>query len=268
MFCKEIDNRMQYFKKAIKASEILNVVNETGNYVTTDEGAILTVARGAAHLYGIIHQTANILVAIRDSLSREPMVILQRRANDRPIFPNALTVSCGGHMGTAIDPVKAVLREATEELKLHLSADRLIPLGDSKVGYRNCLRIWNYQGLQLIQMGRDGQVATPTSNDNKTAVDYILSLSPDELPDENAPSGLSLEVFNQEFCFYYLVTLNEAEISQIDFVDKEVAGISRIDLMKFVNTPRHELTDSSLILMENVPDLTGIIRSACNTSNA
>lgn len=97
---------MEYLRKALKDSEVLNVVDEDGTFLTTVDGGIVTVARAAAHAYGIFHQTSNILAVIPSAYSGEPQIVLQRRSKSKQIFPGALTISCGGHMGIDIYSTK------------------------------------------------------------------------------------------------------------------------------------------------------------------
>jgi len=251
---------MKYFKDALKESESLNVVDETGEYLTTDSGHIVTVARGVAHKLGIFHQTANILAVLASV--PEPKVVLQKRALDKDIFPGALTVSCGGHMGTAIDARKAVIREAHEELNLSVAPERLTQIGSAN-GHRNLLREWRHRGLTIVQMGRSGDVVTAPITTETSVIDYIRSLSLDSRPGKDAPDGLQLANFNQEFCFYFLYVLSRQEVAGIRFTDGEVGGLKQVALSEFISGKKETMTDSTFTLLDGILNLAQLIRNEC-----
>lgn len=252
---------MKYLEKALKESERLNVVDESGDLVTTVSGDILTVARGPARTFGIPHQTSNILAIM--TRGSDIKVVLQKRSKKKDIFPGAWTVSCGGHMGTAINPRKAVIREAQEELNITIQRDRLIPLGNPDKGCRNLLKVWKFRGDTLIQMGQNTNFVSEAPQVPSEINNYILDLPLEDLPGATAPDSLFLETFNQEFCFYYLYVLSEDELSNIIFTDGEVEGFKEVELDNFINADKADMTDSSLTLLENVPNLADIIIEAC-----
>ena len=81
---------MMYWKNAIRDSELLGVVDEKGRLVTKTDSTVMTVCRAAAHRYGIIHYTANVLLTDPDlSPAKDIQVLLQRRSKTKDIFPDA-----------------------------------------------------------------------------------------------------------------------------------------------------------------------------------
>lgn len=88
-------------------SEIIDVVDRDGR--PTGE----TVQKHIAHTYGIRHRTMHLFIY---NSRRE--VLLQRRADVKPIQPGMWDVSCGGHIGAGESLEQTVERELAEELGL------------------------------------------------------------------------------------------------------------------------------------------------------
>lgn len=241
-------------------SELLNVVREDGSLFTGDAGEILTVARGIAHTYGILHQTTNVLLVSPRSSPEEVKVYLQKRSQKKRLFPGAWTVSCGGHMGTSIDPVKAAVREAGEELGLSMTPDKLVPLCDGRDGYPNLLKVWRYEGQTVLQMGSDATCFGFAHGSLPEEVgSYIEGIGLRDFPGQDAPKGLELEAFNREFCFYFLHFPSVKQIESVKFKDKEAKDLKEVLLADFLVAPRWERTDSSETLIEHCPSLRQII---------
>jgi len=241
-------------------SELLNVVREDGSLFTGDTGEILTVARGIAHTYGIPHQTTNVLLASPRSSPGEVKVYLQKRSQKKRLFPGAWTVSCGGHMGTSIDPLKSAVREAGEELGLSMTPNQLIPLCDGRDGYPNLLKVWRYEGQTVLQMGSDATCfGFPPGSLPKDVQSYIERIGLLDFPGQDAPKGLELEAFNREFCFYFLHFPSVKQIESAEFKDKEAEGLKEVLLADFLAAPRCERTDSSETLIVYCPSLQQII---------
>ena len=243
-------------------SELLNVVDEKGHLFTDDRGKILTVPRGIAHTYGIRHETTNVLLVSPNSTPEDVKVYLQRRSSKKRLFPGAWTVSCGGHMGTSIDPVKSAVREAEEELGLPLNPEQLIPLCNSRIGFPNLLKVWRYKGGAVTQMGSSPSCFGFAQNSVPRKIqDYVEGIGLLDFPAENALEGLELEVFNRESCLYFLYFLTHDDIKIIEFKDEEADGLKEVLLADFLNTPRSERTDSSETLLVYCPDLLEVV---CN----
>lgn len=112
-------------------------------------------------------------------------------------------------------------------------------------------------------MGREAELLPPVTGVDQSVVGYIQALPPQELPGETAPHGLHLDVFNQEFCFYYLYVPSADQLKSISFTDGEVEGFKQVVLSAFLNTERTAMTDSTLTLLEGVPNLDELVRKAC-----
>ena len=244
------------------ASELLNVVGEDGSLFTDDGGGILAVPRGVAHTYGILHQTTNVLVVSPDSSRDEVKVYLQQRSGKKRLFPGAWTISCGGHMGTSIDPSKSAAREAEEEIGLSLAPSQLVPAVAGSLGVRNLLKVWRYKEDTVIQMGSDAACFGFTPGSLPAEVQpYIEGLGLLDFPDQGCPDGLELEAFNQEYCFYFLhfPSAEEMDSSKRKATDGEVEALKEVSLAEFLETPRASRTDSTDTLIENCPELQHII---------
>lgn len=242
------------------AGELLNVVRKDGSYFTTDTGDVLTVPRGVAHTYGIWHQTANILMISPRSTRGEIWVFLQKRSDKKRLFPGAWTMSCGGHMGTSIDPRKSAVREAAEELGLNIDPASLIPLHTTSAEFPNRLKVWRYDRRTILQMGDTGEAFGPDLRDvNPEAVQYVNKTGLDDFPSTDVPVGLELEAFNREFCFYYLYFPVSGQIAP-EFRDREATDLNEIRLKDFLAGARDERTDSTETLILHCPTLEERIR--------
>ena len=244
-------------------SELLNVLAEDGRLFTDDSGDILTVPRGIAHTYGILHQTTNVLVISPASTGVEIKVFLQQRSDEKRIFPGAWTVSCGGHMGTSVDPRKSAAREAEEEIGFSFSPRDLVPASAGERGFPNLLKVWWYDGENAVQMGnRQDCLGFRHGSVSQEVQAYIEALGLLDFPGKDRPDGLELEVFNRERCFYFLLFPNtkEVESSKRRATDGEVKALKEVRLTDFVGTPRPSRTDSTDTLIENCPELQQIIR--------
>ena len=249
---------MLHDKKAIKESECLVVFSET-NKPASQDGKLMTVCRAAAHKYGTLHATANVLLIHPDrSIAGDAQVILQKRASNKPIFPGAWTVSCGGHMGTELDPKTAAVREAEEEFGLKIDPSRLVPIPDDKP-LENFLKVWKVGSRVYSQLDITAKtILTPGGNLCDPALDrdivaYLRTIPPSSLG-EPCPLQLVLDTFNRELCYYFLCKLEVAEANQISFTDGEAEGTQKIPIGDFVRDAPF-MTDSSFTLVRGVPDL-------------
>lgn len=251
---------MLHLGKALKDSEQLIVFSESAVPVQDNDGRPLTVCRAAAHAYGILHATANILLVLPErSRTGDALVILQKRSKEKPIFPGAWTVSCGGHMGTVLDPKDAAVREAEEEFGLTIPKDALVPIPKDDQPLENFLKVWRIQARTYSQLDDAAQtvlVAGEGSHDaavDRDVREYLRATPPSSLGD-NAPLGIQLDIYNREFCYYYLYRLPPDAEEAIKFSDGEAEGKQRIPISDFVRDARF-MTDSSFTLIREVPDL-------------
>ena len=82
-----------------------------------DETVIGPVARRMVHGHpSIIHRAVHVVV-----LNREGLMLLQKRSAFKDIMPGKWDTSVGGHVGFGQSYEEAALREAEEELGVHLN---------------------------------------------------------------------------------------------------------------------------------------------------
>lgn len=92
------------------SDEIFDVVNER------DE-VIGQMPRGEVHRQGLRHRAVHLMV-----YDRRGQVFLQKRSLQKDCFPGAWDSSAAGHLDSGESYDACVLREAREELGLHLAA--------------------------------------------------------------------------------------------------------------------------------------------------
>lgn len=80
--------------------------------------------RSRIHREGLRHHAVHVIVL--DAAGR---MLLQKRSSTKDTCPGMWDTSVGGHVGSGEDPLEAVLREAGEELGIHLQASDLEPAG-------------------------------------------------------------------------------------------------------------------------------------------
>jgi len=251
---------MLHDKKAIKDSEPLVLFSESGAPAQDKEANLVTVSRGAAHKFGSLHMTANVLFVHHDrAIAGDAQVILQKRASNKPIFPGAWTVSCGGHADTELKPKEVACREAQEEFGLIIDKERLIPVPDNGRPLENFLKVWKlgarvYSQLditaQTIQMPR-GDLSQPSLD--RDIVAHLRAIPPSSLG-EQGHLPLYLDTFNRELCYYFLCKLTRTEVESIAFTDGEAEGKQIIPVGDFVRDAPF-MTDSSFTLVRGVPDI-------------
>ena len=252
-------------------SELLNVVGEEGDFLTDETGKLLTVPRGIAHTYGILHCTTNVLLVSPHSAGDDIRVYLQKRSCKKRLFPRAWTVSCGGHMGISIDPVKSAVREAKEELGLQIDPSRLAAIHSNDIRLRNTLKVWRFGGKPYAQFGSLTECIGKGCPE-KAVLGFIEGTPLDEFPGPGAPRALELEAFNREFCFYYAYCPSEEELEQAmdqktDGEAAEVKGgkarkLKEVSLQEFLDTERPDRTDSSDLLITHRSELERAVRDA------
>lgn len=88
--------------------EIIDEVNDKGEII----GAI---DKDVAHKEGRLHKAIHLWI-----INDDGEVLLQKRCEDKKLYPNTWDVSVGGHVSTNEDSITALVREAKEELGIDL----------------------------------------------------------------------------------------------------------------------------------------------------
>jgi len=83
--------------------------------------------RKQAHLDGDWHRAFHCWIVYRDKKKDDYMVV-QRRASDKALFPNALDITAAGHYESG-ESIEQGIREVREELGINISFKDLVPLG-------------------------------------------------------------------------------------------------------------------------------------------
>ncbi len=209
--------------------ELLGALDEFGYPIGVN------VPSGSAHRLGIIHRTADVIVA---NVSR--CVLLQQRGKDDPMFPSYFTLSAGGHCVRGEEPLVAARRELEEELGIYVSdLSRFVRIHNYDVGVPNFYREWNIgygmercwqfspRGLcYFSELANVGHYTVFWPND---WVGWRALLS------SRRSSDAQLIYLNQEFCFYYMIKLTDQEL---DFIFSKG---TKVDQIKVV--PIKELVD-------------------------
>jgi isopentenyldiphosphate isomerase len=84
------------------------------------------VWKSEAHRRGLWHRCIHCWI-FGDDIG-EPYLLVQRRAAAKDTWPGYVDLTAGGHLATGEERLDG-LREVEEELGLHVSPDRLLPLG-------------------------------------------------------------------------------------------------------------------------------------------
>ncbi len=101
-------------------TEMLDIYDENLNHLGIKD-------RVAVHQDGDWHRVFHCWVIYRDETGHD-WLILQKRAADRPMYPNLLDISAAGHYMAGETPSEGV-RELNEELGLDAKLEDLISLG-------------------------------------------------------------------------------------------------------------------------------------------
>ncbi len=90
--------------------EIIDMVDEiTGKKIGK------TISKNEAHKRGIWHSAIHILIINKDKTK----VLLQKRCEQKKLYPNIWDISVGGHISTNEEPLTSAKRELQEELGLN-----------------------------------------------------------------------------------------------------------------------------------------------------
>jgi isopentenyldiphosphate isomerase len=103
--------------------ERLDILDRFGNH-TGESETKSRIKKG-----GIWHHTVHIWM-----LNEKNQILLQKRADDKPLYPGLWDISVGGHIHAGESKEKAAIREIAEEIQLDITEDRL----EYQYTIRNC----------------------------------------------------------------------------------------------------------------------------------
>jgi isopentenyldiphosphate isomerase len=101
-----------------ETSEMLDVVDEN------DELAGKRMRRAEAHRTGARHRAAVLL-----AFNRKGELLIQKRGQEKDVFPDTWTFSASGHVEAGATYAKTILKEAPEEMGIPLDPQRLNVIG-------------------------------------------------------------------------------------------------------------------------------------------
>ena len=90
--------------------ELVDVIDFETGCLTGD-----VVTKRVAHSEGIWHRAVHILIISKDKRK----ILLQKRCNDKKLFPNMWDISVGGHVSSSENSLVSAKREVNEELGLN-----------------------------------------------------------------------------------------------------------------------------------------------------
>lgn len=97
-----------------------------------EHNPIGTAMKSQAHAQGLWHK--NIHCWIYDPVKK--LVLFQRRADDKKVYPGLLDISAAGHVGAGEDEVETCVREVSEELGIECTAEDLRFIGVHTMAFR------------------------------------------------------------------------------------------------------------------------------------
>ena len=100
--------------------EIFDVLNEKGEYT----GEIAT--RDKCHKEGLYHKAVACFI-----INSKGEVLLQKRSENKKLWPNMWDITAGGHVGAGEFGFQAIIREIKEELGLEIDRKDIIFLGST-----------------------------------------------------------------------------------------------------------------------------------------
>lgn len=142
--------------------EVLDIVDEGG--VPTGE----TVARQAAHRFGIRHRTAHVWLVRRRCGKLQ--VLLQKRSAGKDSHPGCYDISSAGHIPAGEGFLESALRELREELGVRAAAEELLPCGQRRFEYRETFRggeFWDNQVSNVYVLWRDLEIGDFTLQESE-----------------------------------------------------------------------------------------------------
>lgn len=110
--------------------------------------------RSIVHAQGLRHHVCHLwVVGVRDGVRG---IWLQKRQNDRPLYPGFYDLTATGHMDPGETPLTAALREAREEVGLHADEADVTPGGSYRQRYYRADGGFDDELSFVFLMRRDG----------------------------------------------------------------------------------------------------------------
>lgn len=250
-----------YFYRGEK-EETLSIYLPDGTPLMDDAGQPVSSLFAPTHIYGLYHQSVNVIFLVpKDG---ELYVVASQRSPTIFPFPGAYSVSVGGHIKVGESAIQNAIKEIREELGIDMGANRLLPIGNSRIGHRMFAKNWEYMpenGDQKIAIAQfDSKAEHLTLSDNRdfpnqgAILDYIkCSLGSPLISQAPIPDGLHLRNFNQEYGFYYLVLVSEEEYQARQVNPEEVAKATLILWPEFLQFAKdlHKTADAFYTLVHD-----------------
>jgi hypothetical protein len=231
------------------ARELLRIYDGDGHMLESP------IASGAAHQFGLIHKTVDVLLVLPDR-----RFVIQQRSFHDPILPGAYSLSAGGHFGLSLDPISSAIKETQEELSFQITdASRLVPLHDTREGWPLYFATLVYHGphgnLKVMKTAPDApyrSVPMQTSMSMPFVSRALLRLEKSTPWNPQRKLDPELEIkevfFNQEFTYYYVLPVSEREFSDFSLQENEVANLERITLTELEELAWDDLRTTDTLL--------------------
>jgi 8-oxo-dGTP diphosphatase len=124
--------------------EMFDLLDEKGNKTG------LTKSRSAVHRDGDLHGTVHVWVVRKTADGFD--VLLQRRSENKKLFPGCLDFSCAGHLSAGETPAEGARRELREELGVSAAPDDLVWLFQKEIDIQKTFSGQKFRDRELIQV--------------------------------------------------------------------------------------------------------------------
>lgn len=96
------------------ADELIDIVDKNNNLTGVQKN------KSEAHKYGLLHRSAHVWV-----YNSKGEILIQLRAKNKLLFPNAWDITAAGHVGAGEKTIDAGIRELKEELGIEVKESDL-----------------------------------------------------------------------------------------------------------------------------------------------
>ena len=100
--------------------ELFDVLKENGDYADRIE------SRENCHKYGFWHKAVALFI-----INSKKQVLLQKRSENKKLWPNTWDITAGGHVHTGEFGFEAIIRESKEELGIDLNKKDITFIGST-----------------------------------------------------------------------------------------------------------------------------------------